>query len=91
MKAANSPMAFTLVPPKQHPMVEIGCGPTLVRIAKSYSAQSANDFAICCGYNWYVIKEYFLRTSSHIYRSAPSRPPTAPRPRSSRRVFRECR
>jgi glucose-1-phosphate cytidylyltransferase len=54
----------TTVRPK--PMVEIGGKPILWHIMKIYSAQEINDFVICCGYNSYMIKEYFANYLLHM-------------------------
>lgn len=39
------------------PMVEIGGKPILWHIMQIYSSLGINDFAICCGYKGYIIKE----------------------------------
>lgn len=41
------------------PMVEIGGKPILWHIMKIYSYYGYNDFIICLGYKYYIIKEYF--------------------------------
>ena len=46
-------------------MVEIGGRPILWHIMKTYSYYGINDFIICCGYNGYVIKEYFQNYFLH--------------------------
>ena len=40
-------------------MVEIGGRPILWHIMKIYSAHGLNDFVICGGYEFNVIKAYF--------------------------------
>jgi glucose-1-phosphate cytidylyltransferase len=49
----------TTVRPK--PMVEIGHRPIIWHIMKIYSAHGLNDFIVCCGYQGWVIKEYFAK------------------------------
>jgi glucose-1-phosphate cytidylyltransferase len=53
----------TSVRPK--PMVNIGGKPILWHIMKLYSHHGINDFVICCGYQGYVIKEYFANYFLH--------------------------
>jgi len=48
------------------PMVQIGGKPILWHIMKIYSAHGINDFIICCGYQGYVIKEYFANYFLHM-------------------------
>jgi glucose-1-phosphate cytidylyltransferase len=48
------------------PMIEIGGKPILWHIMKIYSANSINEFIICCGYKGYVIKEYFANYFLHL-------------------------
>lgn len=48
------------------PMVQIGGKPILWHIMKMYSAHGINDFIICCGYQGYVIKEYFANYFLHM-------------------------
>lgn len=48
------------------PMVQIGGKPILWHIMKMYSAFGINDFIICCGYQGYVIKEYFANYFLHM-------------------------
>lgn len=48
------------------PMVHIGGKPILWHIMKMYSAHGINDFIICCGYQGYVIKEYFANYFLHM-------------------------
>ncbi|MCF6314097.1 MAG: glucose-1-phosphate cytidylyltransferase [Verrucomicrobiales bacterium] len=50
---------------KPKPMVDIGGGPILWHILKTYSAYGINDFVICAGYKGYVIKEYFANYFLH--------------------------
>ena len=40
-------------------MVEIGKRPILWNILKIYSSYGINDLIVCCGYNGYMMKEYF--------------------------------
>ena len=47
------------------PMVKIGGQPILWHIMKIYSAHGIHDFIICCGYEGYVIKEYFANYFLH--------------------------
>ena len=54
----------TSIRPK--PMVQIGGKPILWHIMKIYSAHGINDFIICCGYQGYVIKEYFANYFLHM-------------------------
>ena len=54
--------ATNLIP---KPMVEIGGKPILWHIMKSYGYYGINDFIICCGYEQYVIKEYFANYFRH--------------------------
>jgi len=54
--------ATNLIP---KPMVEIGRKPILWYIMKTYSHYGINDFIICCGYKYYVIKEYFANYFRH--------------------------
>jgi glucose-1-phosphate cytidylyltransferase len=54
----------TSIRPK--PMVLIGGKPILWHIMKMYSAHGINDFIICCGYQGYVIKEYFANYFLHM-------------------------
>ena len=51
---------------KPKPMIEIGGQPILWHIMKIYSAHGVNDFVICCGYQGYVIKEYFANYFLHM-------------------------
>lgn len=51
---------------KPKPMVPIGGKPILWHIMKIYSTFGINDFIICCGYQGYVIKEYFLNYYLHV-------------------------
>ncbi len=51
---------------KPKPMIEIGGKPILWHIMKTYSAHGVNDFIICCGYEGYVIKEYFANYFLHM-------------------------
>ena len=44
---------------KPKPMIEIGGKPILWHLMKIYLSHGVNEFIICCGYNGYVIKEYF--------------------------------
>jgi len=46
-------------------MVEIGGKPILWHILKIYSHFGINNFAICCDYKGYVIKEYFAKYFVH--------------------------
>jgi glucose-1-phosphate cytidylyltransferase len=48
------------------PMINIGNKPILWHIMKIYSFYGINDFIICCGYNGYVIKEYFANYFLHM-------------------------
>ena len=48
------------------PMIGIGDLPILWHIMKIYSAHGINDFIICCGYQGYVIKEYFANYFLHM-------------------------
>lgn len=48
------------------PMVQIGGKPILWHIMKMYSVHGINDFIICCGYQGYVIKEYFANYFLHM-------------------------
>ena len=48
------------------PMVQIGGKPILWHIMKMYSTYGINDFIICCGYQGYVIKEYFANYFLHM-------------------------
>ena len=50
---------------KPKPMVLIGGMPILWHIMKIYSHYGINDFIICCGYQGYVIKEYFSNYLLH--------------------------
>ncbi|MBB5347681.1 glucose-1-phosphate cytidylyltransferase [Desulfoprunum benzoelyticum] len=54
----------TSIRPK--PMVLIGGKPILWHIMKIYSSHGINDFLICCGYQGYVIKEYFANYFLHM-------------------------
>lgn len=49
------------------PMIEIGERPILWHLLKLYSSHSINDFVICCGYEGYVIKEYFTNYFLHMF------------------------
>ena len=51
---------------KPKPMIEIGGKPILWHIMKIYSAYGINNFVVCCGYNGYVIKEYFANYFLHM-------------------------
>jgi len=51
---------------KPKPMIEVGGKPLLWHILKMYSANSVNDFVICCGYKGYAIKEYFANYFLHM-------------------------
>jgi glucose-1-phosphate cytidylyltransferase len=51
---------------KPKPMIEVGGKPILWHILKMYSANSVNDFVICCGYKGYIIKEYFANYFLHM-------------------------
>jgi len=51
---------------KPKPMIEIGGKPILWHIMKIYSSHGINDFVICCGYEGYVIKEYFANYFLHM-------------------------
>jgi len=51
---------------KPKPMVEIGGRPILWHIMKIYSSFGINEFVICCGYEGYVIKEYFVNYFLHM-------------------------
>ena len=51
---------------KPKPMIEVGGRPILWHIMKIYSAHGINDFIICCGYQGYVIKEYFANYFLHM-------------------------
>ena len=53
----------TVIKPK--PMIEIGGKPILWHIMKIYSFHGIYDYIICCGYNGYVIKEYFANYFLH--------------------------
>ena len=53
---------------KPKPMVEIGGKPILWHIMKIYSAYGINDFIICCGYKSHMIKEYFRKLLSPLFR-----------------------
>ena len=44
---------------KPKPMVLIGGKPIIWHIMKLFSFYGINDFIICCGYQGYVLKEYF--------------------------------
>jgi glucose-1-phosphate cytidylyltransferase len=48
------------------PMVQIGGKPILWHIMKMYSSHGIDDFIICCGYQGYVIKEYFANYFLHM-------------------------
>lgn len=50
---------------KPKPMVQIGGMPILWHIMKIYSHFGINDFIVCCGYQGYVIKEYFSNYLLH--------------------------
>ncbi|HVS23654.1 MAG TPA: glucose-1-phosphate cytidylyltransferase [Gammaproteobacteria bacterium] len=50
---------------KPKPMIEIGGKPILWHIMKMYSANGVTEFVICCGYQGYVIKEYFANYVLH--------------------------
>lgn len=50
---------------KPKPMVQIGGMPILWHIMKIYSHHGINDFIICCGYQGYVIKEFFSNYLLH--------------------------
>ncbi len=47
------------------PMVEIGDGPIIWHIMKTYSTYGIRHFIICLGYKGYVIKEYFANYFLH--------------------------
>ena len=47
------------------PLVEIGGKPILWHIMKIYSSFDVNEFVICCGYNGYMIKEFFSNYFLH--------------------------
>lgn len=51
---------------KPKPMVEISGRPILWHIMKIYSSFDINEFVICCGYEGYVIKEYFVNYFLHM-------------------------
>ena len=44
---------------KPKPMVLIGGKPIIWHIMKLFGFYGINDFIICCGYQGYVLKEYF--------------------------------
>src|SRR6185437_4295467 len=48
------------------PMVEIGGRPILWHIMKLYSHYGIHEFVICCGYNGYILKEYFDNYFLHM-------------------------
>jgi len=50
---------------KPKPMIEIGGKPIIWHIMKIYSSYGFNDFIICCGYQGYLIKEYFANYFLH--------------------------
>ncbi len=47
------------------PMVEIGGKPILWHIMKTIRLSGMNDFIVCCGYQGYIIKEYFANYFLH--------------------------
>ena len=51
---------------KPKPMIEIGGRPILWHIMKIYSSYGINDFLILCGYEGYLIKEYFSNYFLHM-------------------------
>jgi len=53
----------TIIRPK--PMVEIGWKPIIRHIMKHYAHYGYNEFIICLGYKWYVIKERFSNYFLH--------------------------
>ncbi len=48
---------------KPKPMVEIGGMPIIWHIMKIYFSYGFNDFIICAGYNYHIIKNYFQKYS----------------------------
>ena len=48
------------------PMIRIGGRPILWHIMKMYSAYGIHDFIICCGYQDYIIEEYFNNYFLHM-------------------------
>ena len=48
---------------KPKPMINIGEKPAIWHIMKIYSTYGINDFVICCGYKYEIIKEYFENIS----------------------------
>jgi glucose-1-phosphate cytidylyltransferase len=51
---------------KPKPMIEIGGKPIIWHIMKMYSHHGVTEFAICCGYKGYLIKEYFANYFLHM-------------------------
>jgi glucose-1-phosphate cytidylyltransferase len=47
------------------PMVQIWWKPILRHIMKIYSSQGFNDFVICLGYKWHIIKDFFVNYYMH--------------------------
>jgi len=47
-------------------MVQIGGKPYFIAHMKMYSSLGIRDFVTCCGYKWYVIKEYFDNCFLHM-------------------------
>lgn len=47
------------------PMVQIWGKPILRHIMKIYSSQWFDDFIICLGYKWHIIKEFFINYYMH--------------------------
>ena len=48
---------------KPKPMVKIGDKPVLWHIMKIFSHYNINEFVLCCGYKYEIIKEYFENIS----------------------------
>jgi len=50
---------------KPKPMVKIGDKPILWHIMKIFSYYDINEFVLCCGYKYEIIKEYFENISEN--------------------------
>ena len=50
---------------KPKPMVKIGDKPVLWHIMKIFSHYNINEFVLCCGYKYEIIKEYFENISEN--------------------------
>ena len=50
---------------KPKPMVKIGDKPILWHIMKIFSSYDINEFVLCCGYKYEIIKEYFENISEN--------------------------